>query len=452
MNIGALLAPSFLVSAALCWIIIRNSKHVLSKDHMLNDTSARQALHRTPTPRIGGVAVFVAFLAALLIQIDGISDGVLLALASGAIVFAVGLKEDFSRNVSPRFRLMAAFASAALAIYLTGATVDRMGLVQLDWFFGIFVISVLATLIWSAGTCHSLNLIDGLNGLSSSYTIVALIALNLVAGQTGNTDIQIVSTILIGALLGFFVFNWPGGKIFMGDAGAYALGHVLAWLCILLIAREPAATPLAFLLILFWPVVDTAFSMIRRKILKRAIDEPDRLHFHHIVVRVLGRLLRGRVKPESMNSFATIALIPMFALPAFTGAMLWDEPVKALVSLLVFLLVFLSAYTFVLDALATRRLVRRRSANGYAPFIATGEKEVSAYSGIFIQEGLAVDVEITKAIGADYWKMTVVADNATGRRWHQAFPSDREAWDTFMKAVKTEGMDSLVGPALRSST
>jgi len=102
-------------------------------------------------------------------------------LGAGAIVFLVGLREDITRDVSPRARLLAAFLSAALAITLTGVLVPDLGLVPgflLYW----FVPAVAITLLWSAGTCHALNLIDGLNGLSSLYSISAALGFFLIAG------------------------------------------------------------------------------------------------------------------------------------------------------------------------------------------------------------------------------------------------------------------------------
>ena len=99
----------------------------------------------------------------------------------------------------------------------------------------------------------------------------------MIAGYTGDADIQIVAGLLIAAIFGFFVLNWPMGRIFLGDAGAYGIGHILAWLGIVLVARNASVAGYAILLILFWPVCDTLFSICRRLGTKRATDQPDRL-------------------------------------------------------------------------------------------------------------------------------------------------------------------------------
>jgi UDP-N-acetylmuramyl pentapeptide phosphotransferase/UDP-N-acetylglucosamine-1-phosphate transferase len=190
---------------------------------MLNDLSARQALHRNPTPRIGGCAILLSFAAGILLSLDRISQELILAIGSGALVFVVGLREDICRDVSPRIRLLAAFGSGAIAAALTGRLVPGLGLASVDLLFGFTIIAISVTLLWSAGTCHALNLIDGLNGLAGSYTVFASVAIMAIAGFTGDTDIQLVAGLLAASVTGFLLLNWPAGKIFMGDAGAMSL-------------------------------------------------------------------------------------------------------------------------------------------------------------------------------------------------------------------------------------
>ena len=326
----------------------------MNGEHMLRDLTARQSTHTRPTPRVGGVGIILALAIASAYLIGQLGNDLVGSLGAGTIVFLVGLREDITRDVSPRARLLAAFLSAALAITLTGVLVPDLGLVPgflLYW----FIPAVAITLLWSAGTCHALNLIDGLNGLSSLYSISAALGFFMIAGYTGDADIQIVASLLIAAVFGFFVLNWPMGRIFLGDAGAYGIGHILAWLGIVLVARNPSVAGFAILLILFWPVCDTLFSICRRLGTKRATDQPDRLHFHHLALRaykLMGRRNRSR---QFDNPVAAIILVPFFSLPIATGVYLWDQPIAAAFALATYIALFVGTYVKSMKFLKSNR-------------------------------------------------------------------------------------------------
>ena len=146
--------------------------------------------------------------------------------------------------------------------------------------------SVIITIIVSGGICHAVNLLDGLNGLSICWAICAAIAMAVMALSVNDMAVFRLLILLIGASIGILVWNFPLGKIFLGDAGAYTLGHVLAWMALLLMNRHLEISPLALLLIFVWPITDMLLSMLRRKKSGRPIGQPDRLHFHQMVMRV----------------------------------------------------------------------------------------------------------------------------------------------------------------------
>ena len=329
----------------------------MNREHMMRDLTARQSTHTKPTPRVGGVGIIVAVAIGSVYWIGQLGSDLVVSLGAGAIVFLVGLREDITRDVSPRARLVAAFLSAALAIALTGVLVPDLGLVPgilLYW----FVPAVAITLLWSAGTCHALNLIDGLNGLSSLYSISAALGFFIIAGYTGDEDIQIVAALLTAAVLGFFVLNWPMGRIFLGDAGAYGIGHILAWLGIVLVARNPSVAGFAILLILFWPVCDTLFSICRRLETKRATDQPDRLHFHHLALRAFQMTARRTRRRQFDNPIAAIILVPFFSLPIATGVYVWDQPVAAAFALVAYIILFVGTYVKSVKHLRSKRFRR----------------------------------------------------------------------------------------------
>lgn len=336
----------FMLTVAGCLIVLKNPTISARVSGRLEDTKATQAMHTNPTPRVGGAVALMAFSLGVAVSWETIGPDLSMALSSGFFVFLFGFKEDLKRNVSPRSRLFAAFASAGLALMLSSATVSSFGLQEIDWVFGISGVALAVTLIWSTGFCHALNLIDGLNGLAASYSIAAALGIHCIARETGQADVEFISLALIVALTGFLLFNWPFGRIFLGDAGAYTIGHVLAWLGIVLMHRTSDVSGFSILLILFWPVAETVFTIFRRLFRGHSPDRPDRLHFHHVVVRGLGLILRNRSAKNKLNSVSTLIILPLFSFPIMFGVLLWDKPGRGLVALLIFAFVFILTYVF----------------------------------------------------------------------------------------------------------
>ena len=375
--------------------------------------------------------MIAGFFASCVVFAPEIQTDLAMALLAGIVVFGVGLREDLHRDMSPMVRLLAAFISAAMAIILSGAVVPRFGIPYADGIFSFFVVGVLVTLLWSAGTCHALNLIDGLNGLASGYSMLAAAAYFAIGGLTGNSDVQLVSATLFAAIFGFFVLNWPYGRLFLGDAGAYVIGHTLAWLGIILLVRDPMGAGLAAILILFWPVADTAFAIVRRKLLEKDTDQPDRLHFHHVVARSLRLLMNKEISPVMLNSAATLLLLPVIAVPVLSGVIFWHRGIAAAVAIAVFILLFLGTYVFSVGAFKGRRLVYgelpavvQEQLNGF-------QVEISPMSGLYVSNSLSTYVTIIKKEDRSTWSLLINNDTNGDYEAYEGFVSDSDAWRYF---------------------
>lgn len=433
----------FFVSALICWVIIVFSPRFHSL-YMVQDTKANQAFHTRPTPRIGGLAIIASFAFILVLNVNSLDWDILVVLLAGTLVFIVGLKEDVYRDVSPKVRLVASFISGGLAILLTPVMITHLDLPGEDVFLGTAFVWILITLVWSAGTCHSLNLIDGLNGLAAGYTIISAASLFMISMQTDNFDVAFICMALGGSVLGFFVFNWPNAKIFLGDAGAYGLGHILAWIGIVLTFRNPDITPLAILLILFWPVADTLLTISRRVIAGAPVGQPDRYHLHHLMFHLCARLINDRLSSLVVNSIATFLIYPLILVPSTLGVIFWNEPGKAFLALIVLAAIFSTAYVGINRLLNSKpqclKTTRQVAYNVISPIA-----ERSKLSGIFIQECLAVNVLIDRSPSDNRWKLEVIADQSPGRLWRETFETDLEAWDAFMQVIDREGIQSLIG-------
>ena len=204
---------------------------------------------------------------------------------------------------------------------------------------------------------HAINLIDGLNGLSSAVVISIMASFALVAHNFGHEDLLMLNSVVCVAFLGFLLLNFPHGKIFLGDAGAYSIGHIIAWNAILLAEREPNISPWAILLILLWPVFDTLFAMIRRFSTGKPISKPDRLHFHHMLMRLIRITAPTKITIEKSNPIGSLATWPFLVTPCILGYVFIDSSEYALLSIGLLCTFYVVSYRFlVYRALRIRHL------------------------------------------------------------------------------------------------
>jgi len=321
------------------------------------DLDARQASHTRPTPRLGGIAFFSATCAGIGFVPATISEPYAQFVLATSLLFAVTLLEDLGYAVSPRIRLLIAMLAALLVIVLLEVWLTRIGIAFIDpalnlWFFGVPL-----TLIATAGVANAFNLIDGVNGLAVLTAGSAALALFAIADAAAFHDMSQLTLLFLAALAGFAVLNFPFGLIFLGDAGAYTLGFILSWFGISMVLNIEELTPWAILLVMFWPVAETVFSMYRRSRRRTGTMQPDRIHMHQLVMRGLEVCLIGREKCLLANSMTTVVMAPFVILPPIVGVLFWNEPKLAFAAVVVLSTLFVSAYA--LGPAAVKRFRRR---------------------------------------------------------------------------------------------
>ena len=243
---------------------------------------------------------------------------------------------------------MATAFSAGLAVWLLDAVITRTDIPGLDWIVGFGVGATLLTVFTVAGIANSVNIIDGLNGLSSMCVVIMLAALSYVAFQSGDTVVGSLALAGIGAVLGFFVWNFPLGLVFMGDGGAYFLGFYVAELAILLLARNPEVSPLFPLLVCIYPVFETLFSIYRRRVLRAVPPSmPDGIHLHSLIYRRLMRWAIGDRSARAVtrrNSMTSPFLWPLCMVSVVPALLFWHNSIVLAFFLLVFGLSYVALY------------------------------------------------------------------------------------------------------------
>jgi UDP-N-acetylmuramyl pentapeptide phosphotransferase/UDP-N-acetylglucosamine-1-phosphate transferase len=356
-------AASFVLTM---WLVQTSSSHArLSADH---DVSGPQKFHLQPVPRVGGLGILAGLaLGALTLWWQNEHAGrlALLLLLCGLPAFAAGIAEDLTKRVTPEKRLVASALSAALAILALDAAIRRTAIPGLDWVVASAAGAALLTVFAVAGVANAINLIDGFNGLASLCVVLMLAGLAAVAFAVGDREVVVLALVGAAAVLGFFVWNFPAGRVFLGDGGAYFLGFYLAEVAILLLVRNPQVSPLCPLLLVAYPVLETLFSMYRRRVLKgRPMGRPDGAHLHSLIYRRFMRpdggaaLTPGQaVRRNSMTSPYLWALCSVSVVPA---VLWWDRTPLLAASMAAFAVLYLTLYWRIVRFHAPRWMVSRR--------------------------------------------------------------------------------------------
>lgn len=307
---------------------------------MDSDISSVQKYHEIATPRIGGLALLLGLSAGG--AYHGYQADQTLQLAGWAgiavlPVFLGGFFEDVTKRVSAKSRLFLSFFSAAIAFY----ELD-MGLVTIGWtwFDEVLLtlpgVSIVLSVFMVGGLCHAANIIDGFHGLLIGVAVLALISFSIVSIWVGEDLLFLYIVIAIGALLGMLFWNFPKGKLFLGDGGAYLIGFLLALFSLLLVRKSSAISPWFPLLVLSYPIIETIFSIYRKTNIKdMSFMEPDRQHLHMLLYEKLKHSTASNwINPNPLTGACLwgFAVIPM--VPALIW---WDKSI--------YLLVFLGAYT-----------------------------------------------------------------------------------------------------------
>lgn len=366
MTIWLILTAFAASTAVTLWVVRSASRlHTLAGDH---DLSGPQKFHARVVPRIGGIGIMLGLLAAVVFiylhdQPAGLWAATLLAAALPA--FVAGLAEDLTKTQSPRRRLFFTAVAAGLAYWWVNAAIVRTDIPGLDWVVSYAPGAALVTVFVVAGVANAVNIIDGFNGLASMCGMLMLAGISYVAFQVGDQTVAWLALGGVGAVLGFFIWNFPAGLIFLGDGGAYLLGFYVAELAILLLHRNPSVSPMFPLLLCIYPVFETLFSIYRKKLIRgMSPGMPDGVHLHMLVYKRLMRWAVGNrdaremTRRNSMTSPYLWALCSLSVLPA----MLWYDSTAIQAGLiLLFGLSYIGLYWSIVRFKAPRWLVFRQT-------------------------------------------------------------------------------------------
>jgi len=291
---------SSLISLALIPVV-----RLISNRYGFVSTPRRDRWHRKPTPNIGGVAIYLAFILSILVALifnDETSWEKWGLLIGSSMMFLMGLYDDF-KQLSPQTKLLGQILAASIVILL-GYTTDFFS-PKISNNIIAQIPNVILTFVWLIGITNAINLLDNMDGLAGGIALVSALILSYFFWQAGDTTMLWISMALAGSILGFLVYNFPPASIFMGDSGSMFLGFTLA---VLAIARQPQASNIFAILgvptlIFILPILDTILVTSTRILRGESPVQGGRDHTSHRLVAF------GLTERQTVLTLIIVALV-----------------------------------------------------------------------------------------------------------------------------------------------
>lgn len=282
------------------------------------DAPNKRKVHQMPMPRLGGLAIYIAFVLGYMVF-----NVKRLALAEGqtaffdayfissVIIIITGMLDDMFELPAKAKFLVQLVVALIMVFYgnfiITDIHLPFFPIIELGWLGGII------TIVWIVGITNSINLIDGLDGLSSGCSSISFGTMAVLAIFKGEVFVAMLCCLLLGSTLGFLVHNFYPAKIFMGDTGSLFLGFSISVLSLLGYKNAAFVSFLIPIVVLSIPIFDTVWAIIRRILNGKSPFKPDRGHVHH---QLLDKNL-GHVK----SVLVLYAITALFSLTAIVYTM-----------------------------------------------------------------------------------------------------------------------------------
>jgi len=278
-NIFLIFAVTFLVSVCLVPLVKRIAIHVGAVD-----IPNKRKVHSKPMPRMGGLAIFFSFLVGYLLF--AVKTEQMNAILIGAfIIVLLGILDDI-KPLKARYKFLIQLAAASVVVIYGNIYLPFISAFDIKIDFGIFGYPL--AIIFILAVINAINLIDGLDGLAAGTSSIYFATISVIAfmlARIGGLE-TILAILMLGATLGFLIHNFYPAKIFMGDTGSMFLGYMIAVTALLGFKAMTLTSLFIPILIIFLPVLDTIFAIIRRTLKGKNIGSPDKEHIHHQLLKL----------------------------------------------------------------------------------------------------------------------------------------------------------------------
>jgi UDP-GlcNAc:undecaprenyl-phosphate/decaprenyl-phosphate GlcNAc-1-phosphate transferase len=250
-------------------------------------------------------------------------------------VFLVGLLEDITKNIRPIWRFSCTVLSAVILVHSDKLQINSIHipffLAHINVWHLPATLAPIISIIFITGFVHSINIVDGLNGLAGMVSLMIFSSISYIAFQLNDFLVLGLCFAMLGAIFGFFIWNYPAGLIFMGDSGAYFLGFMLSATALLLITRNPSVSSWYPALLFVYPVFEMIFSIYRRIFKSKiAISQADSLHLHSLIYKktiawLLGVDTNSQYSVSQINSISSPFLWLLSSLAIIPATFFWKN-------------------------------------------------------------------------------------------------------------------------------
>lgn len=273
---------AFLLSFLITRLLLPRLSRIASAIGLLDQPSERK-VHGNPKPLVGGVGMAMGLSVACMLFVPLAN---LRGYFAGALLLVlIGFLDDF-RELIPRWKFIVQLLAVGAMMLLSGTVLLTFGNLLGIGEISFQTLAIPMTILGAVGVINAVNMIDGLDGLAGGVSLIAFAAIAILAYMDGQKAHMLLSLALCGSVLAFLWFNWRPASLFMGDAGSLLLGFSLAFLSIAITQKKGSTVPpVAPLLILAVPIVDTVTIMTRRVMRGGSPFQADRYHLHHIIMR-----------------------------------------------------------------------------------------------------------------------------------------------------------------------
>lgn len=266
-------------------IVIKIAKHIGALD-----IPNERKINKVVMPRLGGLGIFAGFLLGYMlfckqsVQMNSI-------LIGSFVLILVGIIDDI-KPLRALYKFFGQLVAAIIVVYYGNIVMQDISAYGLYLNFGIFAKPL--TLLFIVAIINCMNLIDGLDGLAGGIACIFFVTISIIMTMMNSysgLDASL-SLIMIGATLGFLIYNFYPAKIFMGDSGSMFLGYIISVISLLGFKNVTLTSFLVPILILAIPILDTFFAIIRRLLKKESFAKPDKEHLHHQLLKMTGNQVK----------------------------------------------------------------------------------------------------------------------------------------------------------------
>ncbi len=342
--------PSILLSMGMALVLNIGVAYLWHKKFYRNlglkTYQAIQRIHLNETPRLGGFIFILSLVSFVAFSNTNESIQLLKIILICLIpIFFVGIKEDLFHNVEPAIRLLTllfvgwlfrAQFMGPLPILTDIPFIGKLLLLQ----GGISIFYILSMV----AVANGMNLIDGVNGLCGAVALSILSALLFLSYRTA--DITMLSLIfsVILLIIPFMLMNYPYGRIFLGDLGAYSLGLIVSMLTVILFGRHPEISPWGAVLILIYPATEVVFSLLRRMVRGISIYHADTAHLHLKLFHFFRPLPQYK---KIANALVTPTLSGLWLFPILAITWVYQKPFFIWIAIILFIALYGLLYALV---------------------------------------------------------------------------------------------------------